>query len=408
MFYFTELVNKPVITEDAVYVGKLKDIVFGAHNIANVVKLCVVNNQLDSKEILIPSDYIQNIGRRIIIDKNYSISDLGANELYVMKNLIDKQIIDIEKKKVVRVNDVLISKKPKSKYRLLGVDTGVLGILRWIKLENIARRIFRVLGLKLQSSFLPFSAIQPLELSEGKVMLNIKQSKIEKLLPEDLADYLETTTLENIIKMVKLLDADFAADVIAELNLKYQIQLFRSLDSKTAANILHHMDPDEAVDVISQLNTRRKKILFKKMKPEKEKELTGLLKYVGRGVGDYLTTEFVTVAINNTVADVIAKVKKEGFDISFLNYIYVVNAKKQLIGVFTLQTLLLNNMNTQVRSFMRENPLSVHLHTPLIGVYKKMINYKLSAIPVVDNVRRILGIVTFDDIGEYFLNNLES
>lgn len=119
-----------------------------------------------------------------------------------------------------------------------------------------------------------------------------------------------------------------------------------------------------------------------------------------------MTTEYLVVNTQMTVREVIEKIKKETTDFSFLNYVYVVNNNFELVGVFNLHELLLENLDTPVYKFMVQNLIVVHLSTPEEIVFKKMLKYKIYALPVIDEKRRILGIITLDDISEDLLKKL--
>lgn len=403
MIFFSELKNNPVATEDNVLVGRLDDLVFDFKDIPKISKIIVKSNKLHHPRLYIPIQYLKSMNGTLILAKNYMTDNLSENELIVAKNLIDKQIIDIEGKKVIRVNDVILKKTDAANLTILGVDTGLLGVLRWIGLENIIKNLFRLLGRKIQSKTLPWRHIQPLELSEGKVRLNINQDKLEELHPEDLADYLEVTSMDNIIQTINLLDPKFAAEVVAELNLNYQIHLFKKIGIKKMVMILDLMDPDEAVDVLLQFQPRRREEIMARLDPAKKAQLEELLHYSVTEVGEFLTTEFLSVDADMTSIQVIEKIRQQTEELSYLDHIYVTNKSDQLIGVFNLHELLMQQPQTPVRKFMIENPVTVHLHTPLKSVQRKLIKYKLSALPVVNEYKKMIGIITFDDVGEFFL-----
>lgn len=407
MIYFSELKNKRVYTEDGLHIGWLADLIFKFTKIPTITQIVVKpGRHIQKQNILIPTEYLIRINASILIAKNYHSSSLKENELYVNQNLIDKQIIDIAGNKVVRVNDALIQDKVGQSLFIAGVDAGILGILRWLNLEGLVSKTFSLFGRKLTSHVLPWSSIQPLELSQGKVVLNVQQERLEKLHPEDLADYLETTNVKNIIKTINLLNYDFAAEVIAELNLNYQIALFKHLGLPKTAKMISVMDPDEAVDVLAQFSQKRRQAVLKLLDKEKRVELENLLKLGGSPVGQYLTSEFVVVKSDDTVSTAIAQLKKESSDIAFLNNIYVIGQKKQLVGTIRLRDLLIQSPEVPVYKFMDQNLIVCHLYSPLPIVWRKMIKYKLTTIPVIDADKKILGIITFDDIAEAFSENI--
>jgi len=397
MIYFSQILKKKVFTEDEIEVGQLDDLVFLTETTPVITKILV---KTKTGRILIPIDFLIKINHHIYIRKNYEETTLSENELYILRNLLDKQIIDISGSKIVRVNDVVLQKE-KNQWYVMGVDVGILGILRRLGLSNLGEKILGILKWRLSSQFLSWGEIQPLELSRGEVRLKKEEKKLKKLRPEDLADYLEQTSLANIQKVLRLLDEKMAAKVIADLNINYQIGLFRRMLPKKAATILELIDSDEVVDILFFLSKKRRQEILNFLSSEKRKEVNYLLNFHQTGkIGDFLSLEFLATYSSKTAYEVKIQIKKETADFYSLNYVYVINENKQLIGVFSLHELLLQDDTNFVYKFMNQNLITVYLTTPIEIALRKMIKYKLSALPVIDQDKKILGIVTFDDLSE--------
>jgi CBS domain-containing protein len=397
MIYFSQILKKKVLTEDEIEVGRLDDLVFLTETTPIVTKILV---KTKTGKILIPIDFLIKINDHIYIRKNYEETTLSENELYILRNLLDKQIIDISGSKVVRVNDVVLQKE-KNEWYVMGVDVGILGILRRLGLAYFGEKILGTLRRPLFSQFLSWAQIQPLELARGEVRLKKEEKKLEKLRPEDLADYLEQTSLANIQKVLRLLDEKMAAKVIADLNINYQIGLFRRMLPKKAATILELIDSDEAVDILFFLSKKRRQEIISFLSKEKQKEVNYLLNYHQTGkIGDFLSLEFLATYSSKTAAEVKNQIKKETADFYSLNYVYVINENRQLIGVFSLHELLLQDDTNFVYKFMNQNLITVYLTTPIELALRKMIKYKISALPVIDKEKKLLGVVAFDDLSE--------
>ena len=403
MIYFSQILKKKVFTEDQIEVGQLDDLVFLTETTPVITKILV---KTKTGKILIPIDFLIKINHHIYIRKNYEETTLSENELYILRNLLDKQIIDISGSKIVRVNDVVLQKE-KNQWYVMGVDVGILGILRRLGLSNLGEKILGILKWRLSSQFLSWGEIQPLELSRGEVRLKKEEKKLKKLRPEDLADYLEQTSLANIQKVLRLLDEKMAAKVIADLNINYQIGLFRRMLPKKAATILELIDSDEVVDILFFLSKKRRQEILNFLSSEKRKEVNYLLNFHQTGkIGDFLSLEFLATYSSKTAYEVKIQIKKETADFYSLNYVYVINDNKQLIGVFSLHELLLQDDTNFVYKFMKQNLITVYLTTPIEIALRKLIKYKLSALPVIDQDKKILGIVTFDDLSEYLYERI--
>ena len=174
MLYFSEIVNKKVYTEDNIYIGYLEDLIFLVAENPIVTKF-VIKDKANQK-LIISTDYLKKIDKNLAIEKEFLVSYLEENELYLVKNLLDKQIIDLKGDKIVRVNDVAL--QDKEKLSIGGVDVGILGIFRRLKIgaENFYK-ILSLFNIKLTSQFLSWADIQPLELIRGNVKLRKKEEK---------------------------------------------------------------------------------------------------------------------------------------------------------------------------------------------------------------------------------------
>ncbi len=400
MIYFSEVRKKKVLTEDEIPVGFLEDLIFLATNNPLVTKI-VVRNQIGQK-LIISTDYLQRINTHITIAKEYLTTYLEENELYLVKNLLDKQIIDIKGSKIVRVNDVAM--QDKEKLLIAGVDVGILGIVRRLKIGGEGfYKVLRFLNIKLTSSFLSWGDVQPLELIRGKVRLKKKEEKLQKVRPEDLADYLERTNVINARKFLKILDTEKAADVISNLNINYQTSLFKYFKPDKAARFISFIDPDEAVDVLMTLSKKKRDEIIELLDEKVKASIVRLIDLSRNPIGNLITTEYLLVNSADTVRQVIDKIRKVTTSFSSLDYVYAVNKNQELVGVFSLHELMLQDFESPVYKFMTQNVIVIHLTSPLEIVVKKMLKYKLYALPVIDDDKRIQGVVTLDDINSSIL-----
>lgn len=402
MLYFAELDRKQVLSSDRKPIGRLKDLVFRAQDQPIVTKLVVhADTGID---VFVPVHHIRKINSHIELMPDFQSVSLSENELYIKKNLLNQQIIDINGNKVVRVNDVAIQEKPT--FLIAGVDIGLLGLLRWLKIEKGVNLLASRIGKTVTSRFLSWADIQPLELATGRVVLNKEEEKLERIRPEDLADHLEKMNLRNITRILDMLQDDFEAEVIQNLNLSYQQSLFRHFKPQRSAEILALIDPDDAVDILLTLPEEKRTEIVAMLPEDKRKEITHLLKLSKTEIGGLITSEFLTVGPDDTVSKVLSVVRSQSGDFSTLRYVYVVNNQKQLVGAFNLHELLIQHPDTPAYRFMGQNLIVAYLSTPEEIAIKKMLKYKLMALPVIDEKKQILGVVTWDDLTESVIQHL--
>ncbi len=401
MLYLSELIGKPVVSLNDQKIGILSDLVFVTSSTPYITKFQVKTGRNSKK--LFPISAVKRLNGRLVMAKSDEVP-LGENEVYVGMNLLDQQIIDIKGSNIVRVNDVVIQEKPQ--LTISGIDIGISGILRWLHAEKSAKNWLSRVGLTLHDKLLPWTEIQPLELARGKVVLNREENKLKSIAPEDLADYLEKTTIQNAMKILSLVNDETASEVIQNLNINYQTQIFQHMDPEDAAQIVKYADPDEAADLLLLVNEQRRKYILSLLSKDKQKELSFLLAHAETPIGELMTTEYLTFAPESTVRTVIDRIRKESGEYASLPYGYVLNKNKELIGVFSLHELLMQSQETQLIKFMNQNVVVLFVTTPKVIAVKRMLKYKIRAIPVIDSERGMIGIVTLDDVVEPILEKL--
>jgi len=410
MLYFSELNRKRVLTNDGIFIGYLDDIIFLLDSKPRVTKIVV-----DYKGIktIINADAVHKFNSVVRIAKFYTQTEIEENELFVKRNLLDKQVIDISGNKIVRANDVIIHEQvnlSSHQYEcyISGIDIGLLGILRRLHIENVMTKVIHFVGINLISDFLSWADIQPLDLVRGSIRVKKEETKLQNMRPEDLADHLEQTNELNIKKFLRLLDKDFATEVVSNLNINYQRDLFRTWSPEKAAEIINKMDTDIATDILLIVSKRKKDEILKLVEEKKRVAIQTLLSLTRTPISKRLSSEYFVASPTETPRDIIQKIKKLTPEYASLDYIFVINQKKQLIGACSLHELLIQQEDTPIYKFMSQNLIEAHLKTPLEMVVYKLVKYKLHALPIVDLNKELIGIIPFDNISDIIESKFQS
>ncbi len=401
MLYFAELSGKRVLDAGGDQIGHLADLIFLASGQPLITKISV---QAKREIINVPLSSIASFSNTIRLRQHLQVAQVEENELSLRTHLLDQQIIDIKGNKVVRVNDVAIQEKP---YLVVaGVDVGILGIARWFHLEQFLNRRLARFGKIVTSDFLSWENIQPIELSRGKVVLKREETKLTKLRPEDLADHLERLSLKNLTKILDLLPDEYEADVVQNLNVSHQRILFRSIKAEHAAQILSQADPDEAVDILLTLPQKRRDAILTHVGDEARAPIEHLLTLSKTDIGELATSDMFTATPQESAGTVRRKIKHDTTSDDPLVYIYVINKSQELVGVFNLHELMLQDAEVPVYKFMIPSVVPVYLTTPPEIALTKMIKYKIYALPIISDKRHMLGVVTMEDILETMQHKL--
>jgi magnesium transporter len=394
MLYFAELSGKRVVSGGKT-VGSLWDLLFLATGQPLVTKMSITTRD---GMISVPVTGISLTERTVTLPSSYAATVVSNNELSVREHLLDQQIIDIKGNKVVRVNDVAIQEKP---YPVVaGVDVGVLGIARWMHVEQVVNSLLARIGKNAKGNFLSWENIQPVELSRGKVMLKQEETKLTKLPPEDLADHLERLSVRNLTKILDLLPSEYEADVVQNLNVSHQKNLFRTIKPRHAAQILSLIDHDEAADILLSLPLRKRDAIIQLLTPESRDSVSYLMSVSTTDIGNAMTNEYFQADPEETAGNVRRRIKARTESFSSFSYVYVINKRSELTGVFDLHELILQDLDTRVYRFMTPNVIAASLTTPVSLALKKMAKYKIHTLPLIDEKRHILGVVMMEDLVE--------
>lgn len=224
------------------------------------------------------------------------------------------------------------------------------------------------------------------------------KEKISTMEPFDIALFMENN-LEDKEKLVffRMLSKDFASDVFVELDYDTQEWLIHKFTDTELRAVISDMYLDDTVDIIEEMPANVVKRILKTAKVEDKILINKLLQYPEDSAGSIMTPEFVALRPTMTVADAFEKIRKNGIDKETIYTCYVTNAKKQLIGVTTVKSLLLAQKEDLIEQIMDSSVVAVDTLEDKESVANKLKNYDFLALPVVDKQGCLVGIVTIDD-----------
>jgi CBS domain-containing protein/sporulation protein YlmC with PRC-barrel domain len=392
--YLSDFIKKPVLSPEGERIGKLKDVIVSSDHSYPIIKALKVNTT-GKKTINISWRYIGKLGKEISLKypleeiKEYQIQ---KHDIILLKDVLDRQVVDIEGKKIRRVNDIKIS-PTNGHYHVIGVDIGVNGILRRLSLNRIAKP----LGIVSNEDLISWKDIDPLESDYSKVKLKVPKQKIKKLHPADMAEIVDQLGLNESLNILNSLDDESAADTLEEVSPERQVSLLEGMDSQRAAEILDEMSPDDAADVLADLPDEKAEELLDLMEPEESDDLRKLLEYPENTAGGIMTTEFAYVDQDLTVNSVLDSLRHMAENVETIYYVYVISKKGDLVGVISLRDILLSEPESKVSEFMHTHIIKADVLEEQHEVAQKIAKYNLIALPVVEDETKLRGIITVDD-----------
>ncbi len=407
--FFSQFMGKAIVDRNGRALGKLKDFSIRPGETLLEVSGLVYGEGLLSEvlghDVIVSMANVASVGGNIklkVAMEDIPPGRLSDNEMLIRDTILDKQIVDIDDLKVVRVNDVLLA-WIKGSLCLAGVDVGFNGIIRRLGLTWVPKRLSI---LKFPEHIISWSYIDPLDTKLRKVQLRIPRKNVNDLHPADIADIIEELDNKGRFTILKSLDRETAAETFEEVEPDVRSIMLRQMDEKDIVNLLDNMNPDDAADILITMPKERASSVLKQMcdlNKSHASDIRDLMNYRENSAGGMMNTEFIFVHPEQKISDVFAKLRAQGHDIDMIYYLYVLDEKERLTGVFSLRDVLLADPSKQVKDIMLTEVISILPTSSREEVANVLSRYDLLALPVVNSENVMLGIVTFDDALEYTL-----
>ena len=318
-------------------------------------------------------------------------------EVLLARDVLDKQLIDVDGKRVVRVNDVQIIEAA-GQWRVTGADVSLQGL--WRRLAPAG-----FMGTRTPVEVIDWADVGYLATDAATVQLKSSSDKLARLHPVEIARLAEAFSYHHGTEIVAALDDETAAETLEEMPAEHQVRILGDMDEERAADILEWMSPDEAADVLGDLPEEKAEELLGLMESEEQADVAELLPYEDDTAGGLMTTEFVTLPRDLTVGEALARLREMAETPNMIYYLYVVEGEGswQLAGVIALRSLILADPSAPLAEVMRAEFQRAHPDDAASEVAHKIAEYNLLALPVVDEAGDILGIITVDDAMEILL-----
>ena len=236
-----------------------------------------------------------------------------------------------------------------------------------------------------------------MRLIEGKKYASVRDA-METMHAADIAAILEECPKEQVPLIFRLLPKELAAETFAQMEEDHQELLIQSFSDSELKEVVDELYVDDAADLVGEMPANVVKRILRQADPEKRKLINEILKYPEDSAGSIMTTEYVSLRPEMTVEDAIKRIRRTGVDKETINTCYVTKQNRKLLGIVTIRTLLLAEENATMQELMTEDVISALTTQDREEVALDFTKYDLSAMPVVDEENRLVGIVTVDDV----------
>jgi len=401
--FVADVLGKPVLDPLGDEIGRLRDIaVVGGGTFPRAAGLLLERKK---KVLFLPWEDLSIFNRRIISSRKRE-SDLAEyapahDQLLIGKDLLDKQIVDIDGAKVVRVNDVKLAEEGGAAC-VTDVDVGVRGILRRLGVERRGEAFFRAIRHPLRHQMISWSLIQPLHEKLDRLTLAVPREALSGIHPADIAQIISGLSPEERKGFFGKLDLETAAEALHELEPEVQADLITDMDKEQAADVIERMPPDEAADVIADLSLEKAQEILELIEKEEAQDIHELLGHEEDTAGGLMTNEYLAYPPGITVRETVERFRGEASGIEAVYYVYVVEDEK-LSGVVGLRDLILEDPSKTLGEVMHTKLITARADANQEKVAELISKYNLLALPVVDEENCLLGIVTVDDVVDLLL-----
>lgn len=405
----TELLGAPVYDPSGAPSGRVRELTLAPQEDRSRISSLIVKTK--------SGDRVLPFGAILSIDGGVRATTVagewqpvnGTEGLFLLeRDLLDQQVIDVNGRKVVRVNDVdLQMEASKDKganpahpvLRVLSVDVGARGAVRRLLRGVAPKTALQALLGRIPPRSIPWNFIDVIETDPARrVKLKTSYEGLAKLHPADIADIVEDLAPDERQAVFQTLDEETAAEALEEVTPKVQKSIVESLDSGRAADIVEEMDPDAAADLLADLPEDRTEQILVQMEPEAQQDVVELLEHREETAAGRMTTEFLALQVAATVQNAIDSMREFEGGVEAVSTIYLVDSHGTLTGAVPLARLVLAEPSTPMLSLIQEPLVLAHEGVEENAVAELFDKYNLQTLPVVDEHNKLTGVITSDDV----------
>jgi len=426
LIFLSALFHKSIFDIEGHRLGVLKDVSVSLRETFPTVTALVIapsSLTIGNNDMIIPWSQVENLeAERIhltIGQARIAPYTPEQDELLLGRDLLDKQIVDTQGFRVVKVNDLKLA-QIKGTARLIGADISFSGLLRRLGVLTPIEWASRIFPFHLAERTITWNYIEPIQVvtvatsrlapalagaagttSGGvvpQVQLNVSHTKLADLHPADIADILEQLDVEEAGAVLGRMDTETAADILNEVESKRQYEILSELDPERASDMLELLAPDDAADILADLPQEEAERLLNLMPADEARPIRDLLRYGAETAGGIMTTEVLSLAQDLTVEEALAYLRRNSDHLEMIYYLYIVDDEKRLAGVVSLRQLVVAEPTAQLKSLMDEDVISVKTDADQEEVARLIARYDLLGVPVVDEQNHLVGLVTVDDV----------
>jgi CBS domain-containing protein len=400
MVYLSELCGRPVYDSEKTLLGSLADFVFiDGEQYAEITH--IVYKGRDGYKRKVAFGFVREMaegpkksGTQIELnltmkEDNITTFFLKVSDLLV-SDILDKQVVDVNGAKIVRVNDVILGKVG-GKFCVVAVAVGKRSLLRRLGLSSIFTK-------KLTEHVIPWESVEALEPKLHGLHLKVQKDRVTDLHPEDIADVMEDLTHNERALIFKSLNKRKAAEALIGSEPAVQASVLQTLKLERIKDLLEDIPTDQAADIISMMSKSKSEKILQSMRPDISSKVKNILNYPPESAAAIMGTSFITVPEDYTAQQSIELLRRIAPSSESIYHIYVVDNENRLMGYLSIRKLIIAPPESKIFDIMNKEVIYVKMSTPKEEIAKAIAKYDVFVLPVVNDDNVLKGIVTADDV----------
>lgn len=402
-FYLSRIIGSRIYSDSDHAIGRIADLAVDcATQHPKVVGVALRDGRvLDSATI----DIIKDNGQYVFFCKEIRTAGaFGDNVLFLARDVQDRQIVDTDGHKVVRVNDLRLAITSVGTC-LVAVDVGLEGLLRRLGMAKPMGNVLKAFGGSIPSKLILWDDVETIDSGRPGIRLSKQSSKLLTLHPSDVADIIEELDRTSQNSVFASFDEERAADILEEMEPEARANIIESMPEAKAADLLEKMPSDEAADILDALHPDRAERILREMNRETSEEVRELMEYPEDSVGSVMSTDFLSFSVDYTVSDVFLQLRRLKPEDDTINYLYVVDSSERLLATVSLRDLVISEPNVKLSAIMDREFISVYDDDDIETLNEIVYKYNLLAVPVINKDDFLLGIVVVGDVVDNLLRS---
>jgi CBS domain-containing protein/sporulation protein YlmC with PRC-barrel domain len=393
MSFLSQVQGRPVFDADGARIGQLRDLLIDTGTPYPPVRSLVIER--DGRRYSVPWHDVASVTPRGTALRGRFRDDRYAapsdEMVWLARDVMDKQIVDTTGVKLVRVNDIALTSL-NDDLRVAGVDNSTAGLLRRMGMEKAAGWFN-----KRPPKLIDWEQVD-IGPAVNEIRLKVPFHRLQRMRPADIATVVSQMSPGEAAGLFEQMDEETAARAMAELPDEHQAAVIAAMSPEEAADVLEEMEPDEAADLLGDIRDEHAEQIMQLMEPAAAEEVRNLLAYAEDTAGGLMNSVPFLLRADDRVAEAVARLRALDDLDHELHTLFVVDDEDRLMGSVTPVHLLVADPEARVIALMKEDVEPVTLDTPDNDVARKLVRYDLMALPVVDEERRIRGVVTVNDV----------